>query len=66
MLTKQEAHEKEKQIIDLTIRYINDVGPLLGRLAALCDEHREEAISPQQWNAAISVALTGHAPRGLH
>jgi len=46
--------------------HFNDVGPLLGRLAALCDEHREEAISPQQWNAAISVALTGHAPRGLH
>jgi len=44
----------------------NDVGPLLGRLAALCDEHREETISPQQWNAAISLALTGHAPRGLH
>ena len=28
-MTKQEAQEKERQIIDLTSRYINDVGPLL-------------------------------------
>ena len=49
-----------------THAHLNDVGPLLGRLAAVCDEHPAEAISPQQWNAAISVALTGQAPRGLH
>src|SRR5437879_6887211 len=29
MMTKQEAQEKEKQIIDLTNRYISDVGPIL-------------------------------------
>ena len=46
--------------------HLNDVGPLLGRLASLCDERRVEAIPQQQWNAAISLALTGQAPRGLH
>ena len=46
--------------------HLNDVGPLLGRLAALRDERRAVAISPQQWNAAISLALTGQAPRGLN
>ena len=46
--------------------HLNDVGPLLGRLAALCDEHPADAIPQEQWNAAISLALTGEAPRGLH
>ena len=46
--------------------HLNDVGPLLGRLASLCDERRAGAIPQQQWNAAISLALTGQAPRGLH
>ena len=49
-----------------THAHLDDVGPLLVRLAALCDEHRAEVISPQQWHAAISLALTGQAPRGLH
>jgi len=46
--------------------HLNDVGPLLGRLAALCDERRAEVIPQWQWNAALSLALTGEAPRGLH
>jgi len=46
--------------------HLNDVGPLLGLLASLGDEPLAAAIPQQQWNAAISVALTGQAPRGSH
>ena len=46
--------------------HLNDVGPLLGVLASLRDERRAEGVPQQQWNAAISLALTGQAPRDLH
>ena len=40
---------------------VNDVGPLLGRLAALRDMPRDDAtIEPQVWQEAISAALSGH------
>ena len=46
--------------------HVNDVGPLLGRLASLCNEQSAAAIPQRQWNAAISLALTGQAPPGPH
>jgi hypothetical protein len=46
--------------------HLNDVGPVLGLLASLCDEPRAGAIPQEQWHAAISLALTGQAPHGLH
>jgi hypothetical protein len=44
----------------------NDVGPLLGRLASLRDEPRGDATTQQQWNKAVSLALTGQAPARRH
>jgi hypothetical protein len=42
--------------------HVNDVGPLLGRLASLRnDDHPADTIEPQLWNAAVSAALTGQA-----
>ena len=38
--------------------HVNDVGPLLGRLASLRDEPTAETVTGQQWNAAVSAALT--------
>ena len=41
---------------------VNDVGPLLGRLASLRDTPpREDGIEPQLWQDAISAALTGQS-----
>ena len=42
--------------------HVNDVGPLLGRLASLRESPRDDAVEPQLWNAAVSAALTGEAP----
>ena len=44
----------------------NDVGPLLGRLASLRDEHRVDATTQRQWNKAVSLALTGQATASRH
>jgi len=44
----------------------NDVGPLLGRLASWRGEPRADATTQRQWNEAVSLALTGQAPAGLH
>lgn len=38
--------------------HVNDVGPALGRLAALRDGSAGEAVTGPQWNAAVSAALT--------
>jgi hypothetical protein len=40
---------------------VNDVGPVLGRLASLCNAPRDETIEPRLMQDAISAALTGHA-----
>ena len=42
---------------------VNDVGPLLGRLAWLHEASRDEAVEPQLMQDAISAALTGQSPR---
>ena len=46
--------------------HVNDVGPLLGRLASLRDAqrdlHHNDEIERELWNLAISAALTGQAP----
>jgi hypothetical protein len=44
----------------------NDVGPLLGRLASLCEEPRGDATAQRQWNEAVSLALTGQATPSRH
>ena len=38
--------------------HVNDVGPVLGRLAALRAEPAGDTIETAQWNAAVSAALT--------
>jgi hypothetical protein len=40
--------------------HVNDVGPVLGRLAALSEGPSAEAVAAAQWNAAVSAALTAH------
>ena len=42
--------------------HLNDVGPVLGRLASLRDVHPADVRAERQWNAAVSLALTGHMP----
>jgi hypothetical protein len=43
--------------------HVNDVGPLLGRLASLRnDKYPADTIEPHLWNAAVSAALTGQTP----
>jgi hypothetical protein len=44
----------------------NDVGPMLGGLAALRDEPRPGARTPRQWHEAVSLALTGQAAAKAH
>jgi hypothetical protein len=46
--------------------HVNDVGPVLGRLAALRDGPVAEAVPGRQWNAAVSAALTGQAQSHGH
>ena len=46
--------------------HVNDVGPVLGRLAALRDGSAPDAVTRRQWNAAVSAALTGQAPTRGH
>ena len=46
--------------------HVNDVGPVLGRLAALRDGPAAEAATGREWNAAVSAALTGQAPAQGH
>ena len=41
--------------------HVNDVGPLLGRLASLRDAEPADEIGLQEWNVAVSAALTGQA-----
>ena len=43
---------------------VNDVGPVLGRLATLRDRSLEEAIEPQLLQDAFSAALTGQSSHG--
>jgi hypothetical protein len=46
--------------------HVNDVGPVLGRLAALHDEPAADAVHGRQWNVAVSAALTGQGPSHRH
>ncbi len=41
--------------------HVNDVGPVLGRLAALREGPSADAVAEAQWYAAVSAALTGQA-----
>ena len=41
----------------------NDVGPILGLLSSLRIEPPANKTAQQQWNVAVSLALTGHATR---
>ena len=46
--------------------HVNDIGPVLGCLAALRDGPAAEPVPGWQWNAAVSAALTGQAPSRRH
>jgi hypothetical protein len=43
-----------------THAHVNDVGPVLGRLATLREGPAADAVHARQWNAAVSAALTAH------
>ena len=45
--------------------HVNDVGPLLGRLASLCDEHSADGDPAAAMERGDQSALTGQAPPGL-
>ena len=45
-----------------THAHLNDVGPLLGRLASLRGEPAPDVCAERQWHAAVSLALTGEMP----
>ena len=46
--------------------HFNDVGPTLGLLALLRNEAPSDKTAQRQLNAAVSLALTGHATGIVH